>query len=174
MYTSKDLLFKKAELDDVMKFKSLKDESWMMTHQKSILNQSDQVSWFESFDKDPHCPKNLILSVLDPKENKLVGCYKILHIDYISRSADVGWDLLKDHRGKGLGKPIVAGGANFCFDILGLRRLNAEILDTNIPSQKCAEAAGFVLEGTKREAVHKPDGFVGSQIWGFLISERKV
>ena len=63
MYTSKDLLFKKAELDDVMEFKSLKDESWMMTHQKSILNQSDQVVWFESFDKDPHCPKNLILSV---------------------------------------------------------------------------------------------------------------
>lgn len=172
MYESKGLIFKKVEEHHLDEFKMLKDESWMMTHQKTIINRSDQQSWFEHMDDDPNCPKNLVLSVM--KGVTLVGCYKVLRVNYVSRSADVGWDLLKPYRGKGYGKAIVAGGANFCFDILNLRRLNAEILATNIPSQKCAEAAGFVLEGVNREAVHKPEGYVDSQFWGLLVAERKI
>ena len=171
MYESKGLRFAKIEKRDLVDFHNLKEESWMMTHQKTIINTDDQQSWYDHMDNDPNCPKNLVLSVR--KAGTLIGCYKALRIDYISRSADVGWDLLKSYRGKGLGKDIVAGGANFCFDILNLRRLNAEILATNVPSQKCAEAAGFVLEGVKREAVHKPEGFVDSQFWGLLFSEIK-
>lgn len=171
MYESRELTFCKVEEFHLDYFKELKDDSWMMTHQKTIINRADQQAWFDHLDDDPNCPKNLVLSVL--KNTTLIGCYKVLRIDYISRSADVGWDLLADFRGKNLGKDIVAGGANFCFDILNLRRLNAEILETNIPSQKCAEATGFVLEGVKREAVHKPEGFVDSQSWGLLFSEIK-
>ena len=176
MYKSKDLHFGKMEKWDSDVFWNLKQDSWMQTHQKTIINHADQDAWFESMEAS-NSPHNLVLAVRRSDEmsgylGHLVGCYKIFNADYISRSADVGWDLLEPFRGKGLGKAIVAGGANFCFDILNLRRLNAEILETNIPSQKCATAAGFILEGTKREAVHKPDGFVGSQVWGLLASER--
>ncbi len=176
MYESKKLIFGKVEEEHLSAFTDLKKESWMMTHQKTIINREDQKSWFDHMDSDPNCPKNLVLSVhqKDHVGCQLVGCYKVLRVDYINRSADVGWDLLKNFRGKGLGKRIVAGGANFCFDILNLRRLNAEILATNIPSQKCAEAAGFVLEGVNREAIHKPEGFVDSQFWGLLVAERKI
>lgn len=172
MYESKGLIFKKIEEHHLNDFKDLKDESWLMTHQKSIINMADQQKWFDHMDDDLNCPKNLVLAVL--KGIILIGCYKVFHVDYINRSADVGWDLLKRYRGKSYGKAIVAGGANFCFDILNLRRLNAEIIATNIPSQKCAEATGFVLEGVNREAVHKPEGYVDSQFWGLLVSERKI
>lgn len=172
MYKSCDLYFYKTEEEDIKQFKELKDDSWMMTHRKTIINSVDQQNWFDNMENNPNSPHNLILSVR--KKGRLCGCYKILSVDYISRSANVGWDLIYSFRGKGLGKDIVAGGANFCFDILNLRRLNAEILSTNVPSQKCAKAANFVHEGTKREAVHKPNGFVDSQFWGLLISERKL
>lgn len=174
MYESKGLKFGKIEQSDVTDFWHLKQDSWMMTHQKTIINHADQQAWFDHMEGNPNNPSNLVLSVRSRQNGiyVLTGCYKVLRIDYISRSADVGWDLLKEFRGKGLGKAIVAGGANFCFDILNLRRLNAEILETNVPSQKCAEAAGFVLEGVKRESVHKPEGFVDSQFWGLLESER--
>lgn len=179
MYTSNGLKFGKVEEDHAICFKFLKDESWKMTHQKTIINKTDQKNWYHNLDSDPNCPRNLVLSVQlfsakweHGSSGLLIGCYKVLRVDYVNRSADVGWDLLKEHRGKGFGKALVTGGANFCFDILNLRRLNAEILTINEASQKCALAAGFVYEGVQREAIHKPEGYVDSQFWGLLVSER--
>jgi RimJ/RimL family protein N-acetyltransferase len=110
----------------------------------------------------------------DHRCNPKVGIFKVFGIDYQNRTADTGWDIFEDHRGKGFGKKLVAAGAAFCFNILNLHRLNAEILSTNVASLRCAEAAGYVLEGTRRQAVHKEGKYVDSHILGILFSDANL
>lgn len=176
LFTSDGIHLRKIEKEDLPSLSVLKGESWMSTHQKSILNKENQEAWFGNLDNNPHSPSSLILiaETVSPHMaiSNNIGCFKISDIDYINRSANVGWDIFEKHRGKGLGKRLVVAGSTFCFDILNLRRLDAEILSTNKPSQKCAISAGFEQEGVRREAIHKPDGYVDSQIWGLLKGKR--
>lgn len=153
---------------------ALKSESWETTHQITVANMDDQIRWFESLDKNVHTPKNLILIACGPVDelaSVAFGVYKITDIDWASRTANVAWDIFKHHRGKGLGKPLVSTGAAFCFQVFNLHRLNCEILETNIASQKCADAAGFKKEGVKRESVLKKGFYLDSWLYGVLSKD---
>jgi RimJ/RimL family protein N-acetyltransferase len=175
MYEYDTVILRKVEEDDLPFLKKIKDDTWESTHRTAVLNGLDQQRWFESLDSSPSNPRNLIL-VADHVDGYLksppIGIFKINNVDYINGSADVGWDIHPSHRKKGYGKRLVRAGCNFCFDVLALRRLNAEILMNNVPSLKCAAAAGFIQEGRKRAAVIKCGEAIDSVVVGLLVYER--
>jgi RimJ/RimL family protein N-acetyltransferase len=179
---------RKLERGDVPLLTALKSETWRRTHRSTIVNADDQNRWFDSMQTDVNQPDKLFLAFVQRKGDRdVAGFFKLANVDYISRCADVGWDLVPDYRGKGLGKVLVGGGASFCFNFLNLRRLTAEILINNEASQKCAQASGFVVEGLKREAVYERKAYdkknltpasgghyIDSQVWGLLRSEWRI
>lgn len=181
MYKYENLVFRKVERQDLKRLLLLKRETWPVTHTTAILNMEDQERWFESLDHDVHCPRNLVLIIERPAktaEDTLyeaqIGVFKIFNINYVNCSANVAWDVFRSMRGQGLGKVLVRGGVRFCVEVLGLRRLDAEILVHNKVSEKCALAAGFVKEGVRRQAVFKSGGCVDSVIYGYLREEVPV
>lgn len=173
MYVQEDIRLRKIEEEDLFFLQEIKNETWEHTHRVSFINTADQQNWFKSLNQHATNPRDLVLmaSKEDNFRKDKFGVFKIFDIDYVNRTAEVGWDVERSHRGKGLGKRLVKAGCRFCFDVLALRRLNAEILATNAPSLKCAEYAGFVQEGTKRMAVHKLGTFVDSIVLGLLASD---
>ena len=169
MFESEGLKLRKLCKGDLCHLKKLKDESWFATHTVAIVNKCDQHRWFESLDTNVGNPRNLMM--IAECDGTPVGIFKISSVEWINRTADVAWDIFQEERGKGLGKRLVAAGVDFCFSILNLRRLDAEILENNAPSQKCAEAAGFELEGRRKKAVHcreAKDSYVDSLIYGCI------
>lgn len=171
MYKHEGLTFRKIEETDLQCLQELKEESWFGTHSVSFLNKEAQKKWFLSLDTHPIHPSNLVLAVDEHfsfSNHITVGFFKVFNIHWVNRTADVGWDVRSKFRGHGYGSKIVRGGTALCFELLNLRRLNAEILVTNEPSRKCAEKAGFVLEGTKREAIEREGKLIDSQMWGLL------
>lgn len=176
MFTFENVTLQKLEKIHLMQLLDLKGESWFGTHSVSFVNYESQEVWFNSLNKeDVICPRNLVLvaSTEDPvtKIDGAFGVFKITNIHWVNRTADVAWDVFALARGKKLGKPLVRAGVAFCFEILNLRRLNAEILRPNVVSQKCAAAAGFVWEGQKREAVARQDRLFDSDVYGILERE---
>lgn len=160
--------FKKVNESHLYDLLCLKEESWFGTHRITFSNIENQKTWFQSLCKeDVHAPKNLVLMAYD-EENNIVGVVKILNIDWQNRRAELGWDIFKEFRGRGNGKKIVAAGVACCFEMLNLRRLQADILVTNTASQKCAEAAGFIQEGYQKEVVFRNGKYVDNLIYGIL------
>jgi RimJ/RimL family protein N-acetyltransferase len=178
MFVHQNIELCKLEEHDLRFLRDLKRDSWQSTHQVTLTSIEDQRQWFLStLDHNIHSPRDLILMARTKVallSNTKVGIFKIFGVDYVNSTADVGWDLFKEFRGKGLGKQLVNAGSAFCFDILALRRLTAEILDNNPASIKCAENAGFVLEGRKRQAVHRLGNYPDSLIYGSLVSDRNL
>jgi len=166
MFSYKSLTLRKLAKKDLKLLFELKQESWFGTHHVTIVNDTDQERWFDNLDRHPHQPGQLFL-IAEVAEVP-VGLFKVTSIDWVNRQADAAWDIFKDYRGKGLGKDLVAAGTRFAFEFLNLHRLNAEILETNIVSQKCAMAAGYEKEGCKRQAIFKNDHYINSWMFGAL------
>lgn len=167
MFEHRGIRLRKIEEADLEALLALKRESWPHTHRTTIANMADQRRWFQGLATDVHAPANLVLVAVS-EETGDFGIFKFFGIDYVNRSAAVGWDIFAAHRGKRLGPRLVAAGAAFGFEILNLNRLAAEILKDNQRSLSCAWAVGFVEEGRARQAVWKRDRYVDSLLFGLL------
>jgi len=162
--SSNDIYLRKVSVEDLPKLMWLKNTTWMHTHHTVFLNMADQTKWFDKVNSDP----TFLFLIASLNTQGDIGTFKIDSIDAINRSCNVGWDVFEESRGKGFGKKVVAAGVEFCFQILNLRRLTAEILVTNEASIKCAVSAGFVEEGCKKQAVYKLGQYIDSKLYGIV------
>lgn len=168
--------FDKVTKEDLSSLLELKNESWETTHNISLLNIENQLAWYEAICKeDIHTPKNLILMASAETTSVVkVGVFKLFHIDWYNMKADAAWDVFAEFRNHGLGKKVSQAGVDFAKDVLGLRKLNAEILENNPASMKCALAAGFEQEGVKKEEVLRQGKFLNSHVMGLFTSRLKA
>ena len=74
-------------------------------------------------------------------------------------------------RGQGLGKQITRLVLAWAFDVLGVHRVELEVLAGNHRAIACYLACGFRQEGVRREAELYPDGWKDFISMGVLKSE---
>ena len=73
----------------------------------------------------------------------------IVRLDIEQEYIDVSINLNPNERGKKLGKKMLKTSERYLNESLKEKKLRAEILKRNIPSQKVFERAGYKLESTK-------------------------
>ena len=92
----------------------------------------------------------------------IVGLYRMSTTD-----AEVGWATAAAARGQGVAAEAVAALCRWGFGALGLARLEAQVAVGNWGSRRVAEKAGFLLEGTRRQAA-APGGRADCWLYGRL------
>jgi ribosomal-protein-alanine N-acetyltransferase len=165
MYIHKNgLSLIKVSKKDLSLLKDLKNESWFGTHNIYFVNDTDQENWFNNLNPS----KQLVLIVVNTQTQEQVGLFKIDNIDWINRKCSEGHDTFKNQRGKGYGKLILEAGIDFVFEVLNMNRVEAEVLENNIASQKCCSYIEYPQEGRRKKAIHKCGEYLDSIIYGFL------
>lgn len=174
MYTHKSgVRLRKIEQRDLKALLELKQESWWGTHNTTFANMDDQQRWYESLG----CGTLVVIA-----EKKLdtvhddwstpvgVGIYS--DIDWIGRSLRISGSIYKEHRKPEIVQGAFAAGLDYAFEILNMRRVEAEVLETNVPAQKLEiDYLGFKVEGRRRKAVYKCGGYYDSIMLGMLRDE---
>jgi len=74
-------------------------------------------------------------------------------------------------RGQGLGREVTRLVVSWSFDVLGLHRIQLEVLAGNSRAINCYLACGFRREGVRRDALLYPDGWKDLILMGLLQSE---
>jgi RimJ/RimL family protein N-acetyltransferase len=74
-------------------------------------------------------------------------------------------------RGRGLGREVTRLVLAWAFDVLGVHRVELEVLASNSRAINCYLACGFRQEGVRREAELYPDGWKDFIMMGILRSE---
>lgn len=168
MYKHKNgLTLKKIEKEDLEDLKNLKNESWFGTHNITFVNSEDQLKWFNSLNPN----KDIILISYDSNTNQKIGLYKVNEIDWVNRKCSEGHDVFESARGLGYGKLLLEAGIDFVFEVLNMQRVEAEVLENNIASQKCCDYVGYTKEGVKRKSIHKCGEYLDSFMYGMLRNE---
>ncbi len=93
---------------------------------------------------------------------RFVGSTGLHRIDWQVPRFEVGYWARTGCTGKGYIAEAVRALAAMAFDKLGARRMELRCDDTNQPSRRVAELAGFTLEGVLRDDSLTPAGIVRS------------
>jgi RimJ/RimL family protein N-acetyltransferase len=94
------------------------------------------------------------------------------NINHLNRTLSVSASIDKSRRTPDYNKDFFRTGIDFAFEILNVNRVEAEVLECNLPAQKLEiEFLGFKVEGVKRDAVYKSGKYYNSLVLGMLRSE---
>ena len=104
-------------------------------------------------------------------DDELVGEALLWGIDTFNRFAHVGLALLPAFRGRGFATESLQLLCRYGFVVRGLNRLQLETNPVNAPMIRAAKNAGFVEEGTLRQANWSLGAFHGALVMGLLASE---
>jgi ribosomal-protein-alanine N-acetyltransferase len=94
-----------------------------------------------------------------------------LHEDILADSAELGWWLGHRFWGRGITAMAARRFVGYCFQDLGLDRVEAGVMRSNPASARVAEKAGFQLEGVAKQAYLKNGERIDRLLFGLVRTE---
>jgi RimJ/RimL family protein N-acetyltransferase len=113
----------------------------------------------------------LHLMLLDRAADAIVGSIGLFHADWEVRSAEIGYGVRSDERGKGYATEALSAVARWALTAGGLQRAWLTANTDNLASVRVAEKAGFRREGTLRRAGLEDDGLHDLALFALLDDE---
>ena len=148
-FTRQGLIFREVEPTDLPLLRQWRNDEHMAQgwHDPvSIQTPHAQSDWYRSLDRS-----NQAFIAMD--KQLTVGLLRF-RLDHANRRAALtGTDVAPDSQGAGYGKRILRAGAEHVLITLGMHRVTAEALATNVAAIHIIQAAGFKPEGMYRQYV---------------------
>ena len=105
-------------------------------------------------------------------DDRLIGvCGLFIGEGVSAYTGGVGYWIGEDHWGNGYASAAFARFLAYVWDTFDVQRLQAEVFAWNPASARVLEKNGFVMEGTRRRAIHKDGKFVDEWFYSLLRSE---
>ena len=99
---------------------------------------------------------DVVLAIVDRASGVHIGNVGLHQIDPLHRTAVLGIVLgERSAWGRGIGKRAWRAITNYGFEVLGLHKICATVIEGNAASLKCALASGYVVEGTQKQQIYK-------------------
>jgi RimJ/RimL family protein N-acetyltransferase len=111
------------------------------------------------------------LMMLDRAAGQIVGSIGVFHADWEVRSAEIGYGVRCDQRGKGYASEALGAVARWALTEGGFQRAWLTANTDNLASLRVAEKAGFRREGTLRRAGLEDDGLHDLAVFSLLDDE---
>ena len=120
------------------------------------MSMSDEEKWFESVGSRDQHEKPMAIEIKEGKDWKLIGNCGFFNTEWTHRMGELGIMIGdKTAWNKGYGTETMELLLKHGFETLNLHRIFLRVYSTNPRAIRAYEKAGFVHEGTMREAVYK-------------------
>ena len=110
---------------------------------------------------------------LKPSDRMIGSCGFHLYDRRDSR-VEIGYELHSDYWRRGIMSEATEAVLRFCFERLGARRIEADVVEGNAASAALLKKAGFTLEGIWRERVFKRGAYHSLWQFGLLAPEYRA
>lgn len=131
-----------------------------------IIQKDEHLAWIERLKTDN---RQQVFAVLDG-DGKPVGLVSLNAIDVLHKKADWAFYLDEKQRG-GLGVALEFQTLNYAFGVIGLKKLNCEVIETNTQVVRLHKKFGFIEEGFRRENIEKNGERIGVTFLGITDKE---
>lgn len=108
-----------------------------------------QIQTFIENDNDIFATHQMRLMIVN-SEDQLVGCIDLYDFDPKNHRVGIGLLIDQEYRGQGYGSEALSLAVDYCFEMLDVHGLHADILASNASSRKLFEANGFQMSGVRK------------------------
>ena len=127
-------------------------------------------AWFDSYMRGrANCVRCVVVDADDPAIP--LGLATLASINWVHRTCTFHIQVSPEARGHGVGGFALDGMLRHAFRDLGLNRVELDVLETNVRARRMYERAGFMVEGTRRQAAFKDGAYVDMVQMGLLREE---
>ena len=162
------------ERDDVPKFYEWVNDPEVTLGLQLYLPMStlDEEKWYESVLQRSEETRPLAVEMRDGKRWRLVGNCGFFDLDWVARSVEIGI-LIGDKMAwnQGYGTEAVRLLLRHGFLTLNLNRIALKVYEDNKRAIRSYEKAGFVYEGSLRQAVYKHGKYKDVYLMSILRDE---
>ena len=109
--------------------------------------------------------------IADRATDQIVGTATLWQIHEANRRAEIGFALARDRWGQGLMQEALRALLGYCFGVLELHRVEADVDPGNVNSLRLLERLGFQREGYMRERWLEEGGPKDTVFFGLLARE---
>ena len=106
-------------------------------------------------------------------DDELIGTTTLYNLDFSNRRAEMGYALGREHWGQGYMAEALQALLAYCFEVLDLRRIEADVDPRNSASIQTLERLGFQREGFLRERWEVDGEIQDALFYGLLREEWK-
>jgi [ribosomal protein S5]-alanine N-acetyltransferase len=131
----------------------------------------DGVAWLARMEALTAAGTGLQLVIEQQHEAQVIGTVLLFRYDEGSRRLEIGYVLARRCWGLGLMREALVCVCGHAFDVLGLRRIEAEVNPDNIASARVLASLGFVLEGRLRQRWQAKGRVYDTQFYGCLADD---
>jgi RimJ/RimL family protein N-acetyltransferase len=143
-------------------------EGSRLTGSHSEITEAGARRWYASLAEQDD---RLDLAVVDRANGALAGEVVLNEWDPDNHSCSFRILLLPSGRGRGLGSEATRMILEYGFEVLGLNRVSLEVYAFNPRARRVYRKAGFVSEGTLREALHWEGEWIDAEVMSILARE---
>ena len=130
------------------------------------VSDSGQEEWFAKINKS-----NSTIRFAIELDKEFVGTCILSNIDWKNRNLGINIKILSEYKGRGIGKDTIITSIKYAFEELNMNRIEANILEYNVPSISLFEKCGFKKEGCKRKKIFKNNIYIDLLEYSILKDE---
>lgn len=141
---------------------------------RSLDSEAEAVTWVHERHQRWATKTGVSWAITENGTNNLQGQVGLWGIDLSIGSAALSYWVLEAARGGQVASRAVAAVTQWAFEVCGLRRLEITHAVINSASCRVAEKQGFSLEGTKRNAMVRTDGWHDTHVHARLRNDNPI
>jgi [ribosomal protein S5]-alanine N-acetyltransferase len=146
------LMLRKVTTEDANDMFTYLSDKDVMKHMglepfQTINDVYDEINWYQTIYLEG---TGMRWGIMLKDSGKIIGSCGFLNMKTKHHRAEVGFELSKDHWGKGIASESLKAIVKYGFQHLQLERIEALIEPDNLHSQKLVERQGFQREGLLR------------------------
>ncbi len=155
----------KAELKELVRWRNDPQVNRYLANRLKTLTEAE--AWYERLKSNP---KVWLKAILD--NDRLIGYATVESIDEKNRKCELALAIGEpSYWGKGVGKQALGEMLKYAFETLHMHRVWAAVACGNERSERLVRGAGFLLEGTMREAIIMEGDFTDLFCFSLLENE---
>jgi RimJ/RimL family protein N-acetyltransferase len=127
--------------------------------------------WLDRYERGRADGTREAFAIVDASDGSYLGTAVAFGIDGETATAELGYVVAPDARGRGVGTEALRQLTRWAFDELGSYRLELVINVDNEPSKRVAKRCGYTYEGTLRGLYAKPNRRADGEMWSRLATD---
>ena len=151
-YDGDRIYFRPIETEDEPQLRKWINDpaNWRTLHRRGPLNACREQEWIESLGASD---KDIVFGIVVKENDRFVGTTSLNGIDPIAHKAEFGICVGDTARqGMGYGTEAARLTVRYGFEVLNLNRIALSVFANNVRAIFAYQKAGFVPEGTLRQA----------------------